>query len=320
MEEEVAKASQEIRRLVVESAPPYVSAKSWTVANGKTGELMFSKGENERREIASLTKIMTALTALDLADKYEIDLFVDCVTISCMAIRVIGTKARLQQGDKLTLWDLFHALMLPSGNDAAIAMADYFGQILAEEQEQAGAGAGADDKVDKPKPTPMKLFVQEMNNNAKKLHLSNTSFANPHGLRNYFNKSSAADIARLSAVAMKNRNFKAIVKRRKYKCVAETRYGEEKVFLWKNTNKLLSKGFNGLKTGITPSAGPCLATSIECPEFCLIIVILNSKSMEIRWAEIQKLTNWAVDRLKKIAKIIKNNKFPIKFLKSLQHV
>lgn len=86
---------------------------------------------------------------------------------------------------------------------------------------------------------------------------------------------------------MKNNLFRQIVKTQKYACESKINLGH--LYQWQNTNKLLELGYSGLKTGITPAAGPCLAASIVKNEFKFIIVVLNSRSMEQRWVEVQKL-------------------------------
>jgi len=98
---------------------PRVSAMSWAVIDGNTGKLLFGKQEQQRREIASLTKIMTCLTVLQLSDVLALDIHVTKVNIEQGVDEIIGTSANLKPGDRLTVWELLHGLMLPSGNDAA---------------------------------------------------------------------------------------------------------------------------------------------------------------------------------------------------------
>ncbi len=292
-------AKDYIRRIIAEP-PPYVSAKSWAVADGRTGRLYFARGESERREIASLTKIMTAYTALKLAKKYDINLECTRARASDKAGAIRGTRAMLDEGDTLYLWDLFHGMLLPSGNDAAITIAEFFGWLIKERSPPPALVDAKSDKTLLKNPSSQKLFVNEMNRNAKDLGLAETFFANPHGLNNYYNKSSASDVAKLASAAMADPQFRQVVSCKKYKCVGMDRDGEDKPFKWVNTNRLLEKGYNGVKTGVTQAAGPCIVISLQTDKLFLIFVLLNSRSMEQRWAEVKKLKKWAVARFERI--------------------
>jgi D-alanyl-D-alanine carboxypeptidase len=81
-------------------------------------------------------------------------------------------------------------------------------------------------------------------------------------------------------------------------------------FHWSNTNKLLGKGFNGCKTGVTPAAGPCLSASFEKDSLHLVIVVMNTKTMDNRWVEVPKLTLWAINRLNKMCEYFAENQLP----------
>jgi len=264
-----------------------ITAKSWAILNANTGELVYGFHEHDRKEIASLTKIMTAYTSIQIITKLDINILASKVETSFDAALMNGTSADLAEGDVLSIWDMLHAMLLPSGNDAAYALAEYFGLLLLE------LGMPSVSKVT----DPIQIFIAEMNKNAKSLGLSDTNYANPHGLQNCFNKSSAYDIAKLSAAAMKSPLFAEIVKKAKYTCLGQDMFGNQKMFMWYNTNKLLAKGFNGLKTGITPTAGPCLSSSYKDSQISLIMVVLNCKSPEHRWNEIMRMKDWASQTL-----------------------
>lgn len=141
-----------------------------------------------------------------------------------------------------------------------------------------------------------------MNKTAEELSLKGSFYDSPHGLSNPNNKQSALDIAKLSTMAMKNQKFREVVNTKSY-IVKKNTNGNKKTYKWYNTHLMLGqRGINGIKTGITPSAGPCLCTSINHEGIDLIIVIIATKSMEIRWSETWKLANWAMQRLKTIDK------------------
>jgi D-alanyl-D-alanine carboxypeptidase len=270
-------------------SPPQITAKSWAVLNANTGELLGGQHEHERREIASITKVMTAYTAIQIINSLNINVDESKVETSYDASLMIGTTAYLEEGDVLSVRDMLHAMLLPSGNDAAYALAEYFGLVLIE------LGLKASKLVD-----PIQVFLCEMNKNAKAIRMSNTNYANPHGLQNFFNKSSALDIAKLSQIVMRFSLFSEIVKKQKYSCTGQDLFGNNKTFTWKNTNKLLAKGFNGLKTGITSSAGPCLVSNYKDDMVNLIIVVLSSKTPDHRWTETMKLKDWIVRVLTKM--------------------
>ena len=134
----------------------------------------------------------------------------------------------------------------------------------------------------------VRLFVHHMNRLAKHLHLNSTHFVNTHGLMNEKAYSCSQNIALLTHYCMANRTFREIVGRQDYHCRAFNRtFSHAKDLAWENTNKLLQiEGFQGVKTGITPSAGPCLTSlfAVSASEH-LIITILKTKSCEMRFKE-----------------------------------
>lgn len=231
-----------------------------------TGFVVSSKKDLEIREIASLTKIMTLYTVLSVMEEKRIGNLNDFVKVSRIAANVGGTTAGLTEGDEIRIKDLLYGLMLPSGNDAAWTLAEYFGKKL-------GVGGSVSN------------FLNEMNLNAKKLGLVHTSYGNPHGLTTRRNLSTARDVCKLAAFAMKNPIFQRIVRTVEYTGTIQGLDKAIKVKYWKNTNKLLEEGWSGIKTGVTNKAGPCLCSSFDK----IIVTLLNSKTMEIRWDEARLL-------------------------------
>ena len=137
-----------VHKLLVDLAPPFVTAKNWSICDGRTGEILFGKCENDRKEIASLTKIMTAFVVIQIVRKIKLNAQQTMLQASKNAATVGGTSARLRTGDVLSVWDLLHGLMLPSGNDAAVVLAEHFGQYLFEvatrfKNNKAGATGNA---------------------------------------------------------------------------------------------------------------------------------------------------------------------------------
>ena len=225
---------------------------------------------------------------------------------------MVGTTASLLEGDELRLCDLLHALMLPSGNDAAYSIAESFGCLLYYETHNKLRLLDVSSKnfiyatnellsvVN-----PLRCFLNEMNRVAKDLKLFNTNFANPHGLMNHYNRSTASDVAKLACLALRNEIFFQIVNKKQYDCMIKNyKFSTIRKKTWINTNKLLDKGFIGVKTGITDAAGPCLVTSLKDDKgIWAICVILGCRSMEKRWEECEELLNWGIKEI-----FINNNK------------
>jgi D-alanyl-D-alanine carboxypeptidase (penicillin-binding protein 5/6) len=264
------------RKIVVK---PLLSAESWVVYT--TGKVIKIEGKNEdfQREVASLTKIMTCLTVI-----YEVSqrkrCFDEVVVVSRAAAETDGTTAGLLEGDQIKVIDLLYGMMLPSGNDAAMALAEYIGGIINREE------------------SPVSVFVEKMNKIAVDLEMNQTVFNNPHGMSTSINLSSASDICKLACQAMKNQIFSAIVATKTFS-LNITNDGTQRKVEWTNTNLLLDKGFNGVKTGTTPAAGFCLCFSFRKKKTGIVGVLLGCKSSEIRWVEAVRLANYTNSLKKK---------------------
>ena len=234
---------------------------------------------------------MNCYTALCLAEKWNIDLSETFIEVSKQASKINGTRAELVCGDVISLWDVMHGMMMPSGNDAAICVAEYFGQLIYKKM--------LPEYHRKYKNTnyAINYFINEMNKNAVDLELIRTKFANPHGLGNTNNKSTAEDVGKLCSFAMKIPRFKELVTCKEYSCIAVNSQGKAKYYNWINTHKLLWEGYLGIKTGITPHAGPCLASYYKKGNNGIIVILLNSKSLDARWNETKKLVKLAISRL-----------------------
>lgn len=271
-----SKAISSNKKTVLPSVLPHVSATSWCVYDATHDTMLHGRRETETREIASLTKIMTCYTTLRLIDKLDEVTLDSIVTVSAKAASVTGTSANLLEGDCITIWDLLHGLMLPSGNDAAWALAEYFSQV-----------SGG--------PLTIKPFLSEMNGLAQELSLMSTYYQNPHGLAILRNLSTARDVCRLAKVAMQDSRFARIVNARLHNCSITGPNARRKQ--WENTNKLLERGFEGVKTGVTNAAGPCLCAADTRGGVRVLVVVLNAKSLNHRWVEVPKLIDWAFNRL-----------------------
>lgn len=262
-----------------------VSAAAWAVVDGKTGDLIGGKDANVPREVASLTKIMTCFLAIQLLPTFSSLSLDSIVVVSERAGKMAGTRAGLEPGDRLKVKDLLYALMLPSGNDAAMCAAEFFGFHLA-----IRSGADPTVRLDR-------YFVREMNELAAELRLNKTFFRNPHGMSTVKNLSTARDISTLAAVAMRNVCFRSIVSTQRYNCLITDLNGDLRGKGWENTNKLLGRGYEGVKTGTTGAAGPCLCASWPHSDSRLVVTILKSRSTEERWSDISRLVKWAEEGL-----------------------
>ena len=217
--------------------PPAVSAAAAVLMDGESGRILYAKNPEEPRAIASITKLMTALLAAETIDDWE-----RTVTVRQEWTGIEGTSLYLKPGERLTLRTLLYGLLLQSGNDAAVALADIC----------AGDTAA---------------FVARMNRRAAELGMEHTHFADPNGLSDEDHYSSALDMARLAAACLRNPLVAEIVGTR-----TVTAEGRSLV----NHNKLLWQypGCIGLKTGYTRQAGRTLVSAAEREGQTLICVTL----------------------------------------------
>ena len=207
-----------------------------------SGRILYEKNANQKRLIASITKIMTAIVAIEEGDLTE------KITVGEEVLSMYGTNIYVEVGEKMKLRDLLYGLLLRSGNDASVVIAK--------------AIAGSEEK-----------FVNLMNKKAQEIGMKNTIFKNPHGLdEETENYSTTYDMALLSKYAYKNKTYRNIVSTDKY----EVSTGK-KTYLWYNRNKLLTtyEYCTGGKNGYTPRAGKTLVTTASKKGLNLTIVTLS---------------------------------------------
>ena len=251
--------------------PPAVTAAAWAVLDADTGDLVDGHQPDAVRHQASLTKIMTSLIVLEWAAE-EPDRMRERVRVSPRAGAETGSTAQLRPGDFLSVEDLLYGLLLPSGNDAAVALAEHVGSRLDGEGD------------------PLVRFVAAMNGRAAALGLSATTYGNPHGLTVEGCGSTAREIAALARTALEHRAFGDIVATRRRSAVVDNIDGYRRELVWTNTNRLLGiEGYGGIKTGTTTPAGCCLASSAERAGRRLIVVVLGSTSSDGRYADTRNL-------------------------------
>ncbi len=220
---------------------PQVSAKAPVVLDATSGQFIYEKDSHARRAPASTTKITTAMVALENAK------LTDVVTAGPNVRKVEPTIIGLDPGDKLTVEQLLYGLLLPSGNDAAVALAEYVG----------GSEAG---------------FAAMMNAKVAQLGLKDTHYVTPHGLDSPGHYSSAYDLALTARAAFQNPLFEKIVSTREYRVEGPVKW------YFKNGNRLLDSysGADGVKTGYTDEAGRCLVASATRGGHRIITVVLDS--------------------------------------------
>jgi D-alanyl-D-alanine carboxypeptidase len=299
----ILKEITSFERFVIDNGihPPVISAKCWAVMDARSGELLYAKRETKRREIASLTKMMTVLCVCKLIKKFNVDPKDTYIQVSKLASTMIGTSAKLKYGDVLSIWDLMHGLMLPSGNDAAYTLAESFGTYIYLQSDEYKFKVRENPEYANVKvKNPVKYFLDLMNQIAGEFDMSNTFYANPHGLINQHSHSTAADQAKLTFQCLKYDMIKEVCSKKFYTCEIEQFDQSTRIATWENTNKLLGKeGWRGLKTGVTTAAGPCFSGYYEKGEDSYIVVLLCSSSMDIRWVEAPRLVNWMIESRRK---------------------
>ena len=261
--------------------PPYVTCKAWAIGDGETGQMLWQEAANQRLDIASTTKIMTAYVILKMAQNNP-GLLKDNVVFSTAADKTPGSTSRIRAGESLPAGELLYALLLPSGNDAAVALAEHFGRRLLSSTD-------VNQEL-----TPLSRFVTEMNRMAKDQQMHNTQFKNPHGLTEEGHLSTAHDLIKLAYAAMRLPEFQKRVACRQRGSTVTGPGGYRRNLLWKNTNRLLAiDGYRGVKTGTTTAAGACLVSMGQRGSGAMFVVVLGASSSASRYADTRNLFRWA---------------------------
>ncbi len=241
----------------VKSGTLSLSAEASVLMDGYTGEVLLSTNADKRLPMASTTKIMTALIALE---RGNID---EEFAIPAEAVGVEGSSVYLVEGERLTMKELVYALMLESANDAATAIAIII--------------AGS-----------VPAFAELMNRRAEELGLDSTHFTNPHGLDNPEHYTTARDLAKLACFALKNEDFRTVVSTRKRNISFKNGEG---IRLLVNHNRMLRNydGSIGVKTGYTKKCGRCLVSAAERDGMRLVAVTLNAPD---DWRDHTAMLDW----------------------------
>ena len=241
---------------------PVINARSALVMDFESGTILYEKNAYRKRPMASTTKIMTAIIALENCDLDEE------VIISKKAAGMGGSVMGLKAETSIKMIDLLHGMLICSGNDAAVAVAEHIG----------GSIEG---------------FSELMNQKALELGAYSTSFSNPHGLDAENHYTTAYDLAKITRYALNNPVFNEIVKKTEF-------YYEGRTL--KNTNEMLSlyEGADGVKTGYTGLAGRCLVTSATHNDMRFISVVLFCDTKNLRTSSSQKILDYSFDEYGKV--------------------
>ncbi|KAA6210283.1 D-alanyl-D-alanine carboxypeptidase family protein [Streptomyces filamentosus] len=258
---------------------PSITAPGGFVMNNGTAATLFGKGADTRRPTGSTTKIMTAKVVLaqrglNLDAKVTVQKAYSDYIVSKNA-----SSARLIVGDKVTVRQLLYGLMLPSGCDAAYALADKFG---------TGTTRAA----------RVKSFIGKMNDEARKMGLRNTHFDSFDGISNGSNYSTPRDLTKIASSAMKNTTFRSIVKTRSTTQKVTTKTGGYRNMVWTNTNKMLGtySGMIGVKTGSGQQAKYCLVFAATRGGKTVIGTVLAAPNEASRTADVKKLLDYGFAR------------------------
>ena len=245
---------------------PTINSRAAIVYERSSGKILYGKEENEKRKMASTTKIMTASVVLE---NTNLD---DIVTISSKAAGTGGSRLGLHKDDKISIQDLLYGLLLCSGNDAAVALAEHVSGDLSN-------------------------FANMMNSKATSLGLSSTHFVTPHGLDDDNHYTTAYELALITNYALKNDVFANLVKTKTYTISINN---HPKTL--SNTNELLGNldGVYGVKTGFTNGANRCLVTAVKRDNMDIICIVLGADTKKDRTKDSINLINYSFNNFKMV--------------------
>ncbi|MFI1355085.1 D-alanyl-D-alanine carboxypeptidase family protein [Streptomyces sp. NPDC020898] len=261
-------------------ATPTITAPGGFMMNSTNGATLFSKAPDTRRLTASTTKVMTAAVVLSQANvNLDTKVTIKQDISNYMVKKGYPSSAKLIVGDKVTVRQLLYGMMLPSGCDAAMALADKFG---------TGTTVAA----------RTKSFIAKMNAKATSLGMRNTHFDSFDGLSNGNNYSTPKDLTLLARSAMKSGAFKVVVKTKSYTAKTITKTGGTRNTTWTNTNTLLGwNGTLGIKTGSGTEAKYCLIFAATKNGESVMGAVLTASNATNRTADVQKLINFGYAKI-----------------------
>lgn len=251
----------------IDTSTPDINSRAAVILEKSTGTILFGKNEHDIRKMASTTKIMTAIVVLENVENLS-----KIVIVSKKAANIGGSRLGLSENTKITVNDLLYGLLLCSGNDSAIALAEFVGRSVEE-------------------------FANLMNQKALNLGLKDTHFVTPHGLDNEEHYTTAYELAILTKYALENKTFSKIVSTNNYTVSIN---GSPKNI--NNTNELLGylNGVYGVKTGFTNGANRCLVTACKRGNLDIICVVLGADTKKFRTQDSIKLLEYAFSNFEMI--------------------
>ncbi|WP_021029112.1 D-alanyl-D-alanine carboxypeptidase family protein [Litchfieldella anticariensis] len=241
-------------------SPPQLAASSWILMDADSGEVLVEHNADERLPPASLTKLMTAYLVERELNQGNVSMD-DMVSVSEKAWRTGGSKMFIEVGNQVPLKDLLYGIIIQSGNDASVAVAEHL--------------AGGE-----------RPFADLMNQHATRLGMNNTNFVNATGLPNAEHYSSARDLALLSRHIINDYPEHYAIYAERYFTYNDIRQPNRNRLLWRDSS------VDGLKTGHTEEAGYCLVASAKRDDMRLISVVMGTSSEEARVQETQKLMSY----------------------------
>ncbi|MEI7701775.1 MAG: serine hydrolase [Planctomycetia bacterium] len=269
------------------TGPPAVTCEAWTIVDAESGQELAGFQSAVRLDFASTTKMMTAWLVARMAEKTP-EVLSEMLTVSERADQTRGSTADVRRGEALNIEEALYGLMLPSGNDMSVALAEHFGGRILTELELT---IPADQQVSE---DPMQQFVLAMNAEAIRLGMSQTHYENPHGLTDPRHLSTAMDLSLLARAMRSSELLRRVTSTRQRGAMVAGPGGYSRFVVWKNTNELLEiEGFEGVKTGTTDKAGSCLVSIGQRNGRPLIVVVLGSAASEARYTDSRNLYRWA---------------------------
>lgn len=263
------------------NAPPEVTAKAWSIYDLTAAKSIGAKAGDKSLPLASTTKVMTAYVVLKWASEHP-ECLDEVVVFSKNADETMGSTSGVRAGERLTVHEALYGLLLPSGNDASVALGEHFGERViqsSKELNQKDAYAA---------------FVDAMNREAKRLRMVNSSFTNTHGLTEDTHLCSTNDLVKLTIAFLKFPLAREICGCRQRGCELSSTEGYTRNVMWTNTNRLLGQeGFHGVKTGTTSAAGACLISLSKIGGIERIVVTLGSINSDARYVDARNLHVWA---------------------------
>ena len=263
---------------------PFVSCDSWIIVDAADGRMVAGAETETPRHFASTTKIMTAWLVARLAEHHP-EVLDETLTMSVRADETRGSTSDVRVGETLPVQEALYGLMLPSGNDMSVALAEHFGPRLASTTVTTENSAANDPKQDL-----LELFVAAMNAEAARLGMTKTHYTNPHGLTHDSHQSTVTDLAILARATLGSSLMGQYSSTRQRGATVLGPGGYSRNVLWKNTNELLgTEGYEGIKTGTTDQAGACLVSTCERDGKRLIVVVLGSAASKSRYTDSRNL-------------------------------